>query len=117
VETLRREGNLTAALLKLDELNRSYPNEAHGFILKGEILAGMGTLDEAVVNFARGIRLNGDYLDRKSPLSRRPEIQKVADDALRVVGDRARANPGNRSTAESLKNINYLRSRLAGGCE
>jgi hypothetical protein len=34
-----------------------------------------------------------------------------------VIGARARANPGNLSMAQSLKNVNYLRSRLAGGCE
>jgi hypothetical protein len=49
VESLRRSGELQAALFKLDELARSYPNEAHGRILKGEILYGMGALDEAVV--------------------------------------------------------------------
>jgi hypothetical protein len=34
-----------------------------------------------------------------------------------VIGGRARANPENHSLAVALKNVNYLRSRLAGGCE
>lgn len=116
-ESLRRTGDLQAALFKLDELNRAYPKEAHGYILKGEILSGMGALDEALANFVEGVRLNGDYVDSKSPLSRRSDIQRVADEGLRVIGGKARVNPGNSSLAASLKNVNYLRSRLAGGCE
>jgi tetratricopeptide (TPR) repeat protein len=117
VESLRRSGDFQTALLKLDELARTYPNEAHGYILKGEILAKMGALEEAVASYVEAIRLNGDYVDKKSPLSRRPEIQKIADDGLRVIGGKARNNPDNRSLAEAMKNVNYLRSRLAGGCE
>jgi hypothetical protein len=117
VETLTRAGDLQAALFKLDELARLYPQEAHGSILKGEILGRMGALEESVASYVAGVRLNGDYVDRKSPLSRRTEIQKVTDEGLRVIGSRARANPGNRSLAVALNNVNYLRSRLAGGCE
>jgi tetratricopeptide (TPR) repeat protein len=117
VDSLRRAGDPQGALFKLDELLRLYPNEAHGRILQGEILHGMGALDEAVARYVEGVRLNGDYVDRKSPLSRRSEIQKAADEGLKVIGARVKANPGNRSMAESLKNVNYLRSRLAGGCE
>ena len=117
VESLRSTGDFQSALFKLDELNRAYPQEAHGYILKGEILNGMGALDEALANFVAGVRLNGDYVDGKSPLSRRLEIEKVADEGLRVIGTRVRANPENRSAAVALKNVYYLKSRLAGGCE
>jgi len=117
VDTLRRAGDPQGALFKRDELVRIYPSEAHGHILQGEILYGMGALDEAVARYVEGVRINGDYVDRKSPLSRRGEIQKAADEGLKVIGGRSRANPGNRSMADALKNVNYLRSRLAGGCE
>jgi hypothetical protein len=64
-----------------------------------------------------GLRRNGDYVDRKSPLSRRAAIQHVVDGGLPQVAARARANPGNRSLVVAQQNLNYLRSRLAGGCE
>lgn len=117
VESLRSAGRYQEALFKLDELAEQYPNEAHGRILKGEILYGMGALGESVASFVEGVRLNGDYVDRKSPLSRRGEIGRVAEDGLKIIGAKARANPDNRSIVESQKNVNYLRSRLAGGCE
>jgi cytochrome c-type biogenesis protein CcmH/NrfG len=117
VETLRKEGSNQTALLKLDELIRKYPVEAHGHILQGEILLGMGALDEAVTSYVEGVKLNGDYVDAKSPLSRRAEIQRLVDEGLKNIGQRALASPGNSSLAASREKVNYLKSRLAGGCE
>jgi tetratricopeptide (TPR) repeat protein len=117
VDKLRKEGNSQTALLKLDELNRKYPGEAHGHILQGEILLSMGALDEAIASYVEGIKLNGDYVDAKSPLSRRAEIQRLVDEGMKNIGQRAAANPDNRSLASSREKVNYLKSRLAGGCE
>lgn len=117
VELLHKEGKNQNALLKLDELIIKYPSEAHGHILQGGILLEMGAFDEALSSYVAGIKLNGDYLDPKSPLSRRTEIQKLVDDGLKSVGQRLAANPGNTSIASSRQKLNYLKSRLAGGCE
>lgn len=116
-EMQRAAGKPQEALLKLDELIRKYPGEAHGHILQGQILMEMGALDEAVSSYVEGVKLNGDYVDAKSPLSRRGEIQKIVVAALDTVGARAAANPGNRSLAATVRKANYLKSRLAGGCE
>ncbi len=117
VEELQRSGKNQAALLKLDELLRKYPGEAHGHILQGGILKEMGAYDEALSAYVAGIKLNGDYLDEKSPLTRRQEIQLLVDEGRKSITARAAANPGNQSVAASLRKINYLKSRLAGGCE
>ena len=117
VEILHKEGSNQTALLKLDELIRKYPGEAHGHIIQGDILREMGALDEAVSSYVEGVKLNGDYVDAKSPLSRRAEIQRLVDDGLKNIGQRASANPDNRSLEASRQKVNYLKSRLAGGCE
>ena len=110
VENLRKEGNNQTALLKLDELIRKYPAEAHGHILQGEILRSMGALDEAVSSYVEGVKLNGDYVDAKSPLSRRGDIQRLVDEGLKNIGQRASANPSNRTLAASRLKLNYLKS-------
>jgi len=117
VEVLRSAGRNQEALLKLDELNRKYPGEAHGHILQGLILQDMGAPDEAIASFVEGIKLNGDYVDDKSPLSRRREIQGLVDIRSKDVSARVAANPDNRTLAGLLQKTNYLKSRLAGGCE
>jgi tetratricopeptide (TPR) repeat protein len=117
VEDLRKAGNTQAALLKLDELIRKYPGEAHGHILQGELLREMGALEEAVASYVEGVKRNGDYVDQRSPLSRRSQILRVVEEGTRSLGLRSAANPDNRSLTVSRQKINYLKSRLAGGCE
>lgn len=117
VEVLRSAGKRQEALLKLDQLIRAYPGEAHGHILQGQLLNELGTLDEAVSSYVEGVKLNGDYVDAKSPLSRRAEIQRLVDEGLKTIVERASASPGNRTLAFSRQKVNYLKSRLAGGCE
>lgn len=117
VEELRQKGELQNALLKLDELSRQYPGEAHGYILQGEILQQMGVLDAALASYVAGIRLNGTYVDRNTPLSQRDALQRLVAAGERDIAPKAKANPNNRSLATALANLNYLKSRLAGGCE
>lgn len=117
VEALRQTGQSQSALLKLAEIEKSYPGEAHGQILKGEIQAQLGALDEAVASYAAAVRLSGDYVERDSPLSQRDEIQQLVNDGLKRVGARLAEHPDNRSAQGTMKQLYYLQSRLAGGCE
>lgn len=117
VEALRQQGQSQAALLKLAEIEKSYPGEAHGQILKGELQTQLGALDEAVASYAAGVRLSGEYLDRDSPLSQRESIQKLVSSGLVAVNARLAVHPDNRTAQGTLKALYYLQSRLAGGCE
>ncbi len=117
VELLHKQGNNQSALLKLDELIRKYPGEGHGYILQGQILWEMGAMNEAAASLVEGVKLNGDYVDDKSPLSRRDLIQRLVTEGLKDAGVRVAANPGNKTLEASLQKFNYLKSRLAGGCE
>lgn len=117
VEILVKEGKHQFALIKLDELIKKYPTEAFGYILQGEILVALGLEDEAINAFVKGVKLNGDYLDSKNPLSRRIEIQNIVDNGLRNNAKLLAVNPDNHTLTSSRRNLNYLKSRLAGGCE
>lgn len=117
VEELRRKGEQQSALLKLDELARLYPGEAHGYILQAEILQQMGMVETSLTNYVAGIRLDGDYIDKKSPLSRRDVISRFVTEAERTLAGKISVNPANRTLTIARKDLNYLKSRLAGGCE
>lgn len=110
-------GQYQEAMLKLEEVNVRYPGEAHGFILKGEIFDKMGVTDKAAASFVQGVKLNGDYIDRRSPVSRRDIIARIVNSSLPAVAASYRSSPGNGALKENLANLNYLKSRLAGGCE
>jgi predicted Zn-dependent protease len=117
VEALLQTGQDQAALLKLTEIEKTYPGEAHGQMLKGSIQARLGAVDEAVASYAAGVKLRGDYVDQENPLSRRTEIGRVVESGLRTVSLRLAANPDNRTAKATMKQLYYLQSRLAGGCE
>ncbi len=117
VEDLRLKGQASAALLKLDELARKYPQEAHGEILRGEILLERDAVKQAIDHFVRAVRLNGDYVDQANPLTRRNEIQHLVDTQLPLFTRRARSNPQSQPLQKTLTGLYYLQSRLAGGCE
>jgi predicted Zn-dependent protease len=117
VETLLQAGQDQSALLKLAEIEKTYPGEAHGQILKGSIQARLGAIDEAVTSYATGVKLRGDYVDKENPLSRRTEIGRVVESGLQTVSVRLAANPDNRTVKATMKQLYYLQSRLAGGCE
>ena len=117
VTAAMQAGQYQEALLKLEEVNVRYPGEAHGFILKGEILDRMGVADQSAASFVRGIKLNGDYIDRHNPLSRRPAIARLVEASLPAAVARYKGSPDNPAAREHLAQLNYLKSRLAGGCE
>ena len=117
VVALRDSGALSEALLKLEELNRTLPGEAHNDLLSGDILLRMGQFDRALSKLAAAVKLNADYVDSTSPLSQRGLIESAVSEGLPLVRDRLRSQPESRSMAQVLKDGYYLQSRLAGGCE
>lgn len=117
VEDLRAAGQVSEALLKLDELARHYPQEAHGEVLQAEILLERGATKESIDHYVRAVRLNGDYVDKASPLSRRSGIQRLVDGQLPEFAARTRRDPQSLALQNTLTGLYYLQSRLAGGCE
>jgi tetratricopeptide (TPR) repeat protein len=117
VEDLRAAGQVSAALLKLDELARHYPQEAHGEILQGEILLERGATRESIDHYVRAVRLNGDYVDKSSPLTRRSGIQQLVSTQLPVFAEKSHNDPQNIALQNALTGLYYLQSRLSGGCE
>lgn len=117
VAALRDAGELQSALLKLEELERKFPGEAHGALLRGEIFYRLGLLDRAVSSLATAVRGNGDYLDPASPLNQRDLIAVAAEQGIPLLRDRVRGQPDDQAAATTLRDAYYLQSRLAGGCE
>ena len=116
VEELIAGGRSAEALLRLQEFEKSFPGEPHTLVLRGAILVSQGVLGEGVAQYATAIRLNGDYVDAKSSLNRREEIEKMVDSALPKTRDSLRRN-ASPTVEKTLKELYYLQSRLAGGCE
>lgn len=114
---LREQGQNEAALLQLDELSRQYPAEAHGELLRGEVLLQLGATQKAIAHLARAVRMNGDYVDRHSPLARRTLIESLLNRELVEIKRQSVENSASSSLHATLKDLYYLQGRMAGGCE
>lgn len=117
VESLMKEGRTAEALLKLEELSARYPGEAYGLALKGKMLAESGAQSQAIASYAQAVRLNGEHVDKNSPLSRREEISRLVDSGLTTFLPKIKAQPADLSLKQTIRDLYYLKSRLAGGCE
>lgn len=117
VVAMRDQGELSAAMLKLEELSRDLPGEVHSNLLRGDVLWRMGQLDKALTQFAVAVRGNPDYVDAASPLSQRDLIEAALTQGLPQIRDRLRSQPDSRVLEQVLRDGYYLQSRLAGGCE
>jgi len=117
VTAAMQAGQLQEALLKLEEINTRYPGEAHGFILKGEVFSRLQLFDKAAASFVKGVQLNGDYIDRASQVTVRPAVEALVKAQLPKAAALYKRSPGSPAQKEYLSDLNYLKSRLAGGCE
>lgn len=116
VSELQQTGKYESALLKLDELSRRYPDEAFGELLRGEILLQMQAIPQAIEHLALAVRMSADFVDQRSPLSRRDLIEQLLAKQLPEVKANATRQNSERQQV-TLKNLYYLQGRLAGGCE
>ncbi len=111
------EQRYSEALLTIEEIARSHPGDPHGLMLKGEVQLQMGALHEGILNIARAVRLDSEYLEPQSPLSRRPLIEQLVSDELPRLRESMRAADPSPGQLKALQELRYLQSRLAGGCE
>jgi len=105
------------ALLRLEQIERDLPGEGHTALLRGGILVRQGALTEGIGEYVRAVKLRADYVDLRSPLQRRVEFEQLLATALPQLQRRAQENPDNPQLSRALRDLHYLQSRLAGGCE
>ena len=117
VEQLIAEKRWSEALLKLEELAGRYPTEAHGAMLKGTVLAALGADAQAIASYAAAVRMDGTYVDRQSPFSRRDELARQTTAGLAKFASQGKSQPADPALRQVLRDLHYLKSRLAGGCE
>ncbi|PLX98481.1 MAG: hypothetical protein C0623_12465 [Desulfuromonas sp.] len=116
VESLMQAGRYPEALLKLQDLEKEFPGEPHIFILRGSILVSQGVLNEGIAQYAKAVKMNGDYVDANSSLNRREQIGRLVESAIPAIKSSMQNNRTS-GLEKALKETYYLQSRLAGGCE
>jgi len=107
-------GDANATLLTLQ---RRYPGRHEVWSLSGRYRENVGDEATAIMSYARAIRLNGDYLDERSPICLAGRVEPLVDRSFVRLKDIKKARGLSVEEKDLLKAVYFLRRRLAGGCE
>jgi len=101
----------------LKELKENFPGRHEVWALMARHAESKGSDSEALIAYARAVRLQPDYLDERSGLFLGKRIEVLTARVMDEVGA-VRSSQGLDSAGkELLKMAYFLKRRLAGGCE
>ncbi|TNF49451.1 hypothetical protein EP232_01475 [bacterium] len=107
-------GDADTALMKLQ---RRYPGRHEVWSLSGRYRESVGDETAAIMGYARAVRLNGDYLDDRSPICLAGRVEPLVDRSFIRLKDVQKTRGLTVEEKDLLKTVYFLRRRLAGGCE
>ena len=76
-----------------------------------------GELRETIHNYRRAVEMEADYVDERTPLFIGNEIKKLVTEGREKFSREKALKPKDKEVRKALKDVYYLQSRLAGGCE
>ncbi len=110
------DGNGDASTL-LETLEEKYSGRHEVWSLGARYAEAAGNEPEALLRYARAVRLHPDYLDEGSPDYLGTRIELLNDMAFRRLTVKKRAAGLTEGEAGTLKVVYFIRRRIAGGCE
>jgi len=110
------DGNGNPAAV-LAELQKQYPGRHEVWALSARFQENMGDDREALMDYARAVRLKGDYLDEGSPLYLGGRIKSLVKRTFSNLSKKKKQEGLAGDEKELLKVVYFLRRRIAGGCE
>lgn len=100
----------------MTRLQKEYPGRHEIWAVSGRYEESVGRDGQAVVSYARAVRLEPDYLDVNSDLYLGRRIERTVDRVLEDLrGDRAHGL--DERDKVRIEASYFLKRRLAGGCE
>lgn len=101
----------------LTELKDDFTGRHEVWALAGRYFESRKKEKDALLSYARAVRLQPDYLDERSGLFLGKRIEALT---VKVMGDLAAvrsSRPLEKDDRQLLKSAYFLKRRLAGGCE
>ncbi len=101
----------------LAELKKLYPGRHEVWALSARSHENTGDNRDALMDYARAVRLKGDYLDAGSPLYLGGRIRSLVRRIFPALLKKKKREELAGNEKELLKVVYFLRRRIAGGCE
>lgn len=117
VISYKKQGLYTEAMAKLKDIMKRYPEKPLSYVYMAELYLEQGKLGDAIHSYRRAVEMEPDYADKKTPLFIGDEIKNLVKESREKFGREKALRPKDKEVRKVLKDLYYLQSRLAGGCE
>ena len=117
VTSFKEQGLYTEAMAKLKDIMKRYPEKSLSYIYLAQLDVKQGRLGDGIHNYRRAVEMQPDYADGKTPLFIGDKIKELVTEGREKFGREKQLKPKDKKVRKALKDVYYLQSRLAGGCE
>lgn len=117
VVSLKDQGLYAEAIAGLNDIMKKYPENPLSYVYTAQLHLGQGNLGKGIHSYRRAVEMEPDYVDDRTPLFIGDEIRELVTEGREKFGREKELKPKDREVRKILKDIYYLQSRLAGGCE
>ncbi len=115
--SLEKKGEFTRAAALFKRIIRTQPNRASGYEYLANLYLKMGDLSKSIHYFRMAVERNPDYVDKKTPIYIGNRLKRLVSEGREKFSREKSLKPNDPVVKQTLKDIYYLQSRLAGGCE
>jgi len=117
VISYKKQGLYTEAMAKLKDIIKRYPEKSLSYVYLAQLYLKQGKLADGIHNYRRAVEMEPDYVDERTPLFIGDEIKELVTEGREKFAREKALKPKDKEVRKALKDIYYLQSRLAGGCE
>jgi len=117
VASYKEQGLYTEAMAKLEDIRKKYPEKPMSYVYLAQLYLEQGRLADGIHNYRRAVEMEPDYVDERTPLFIGDKIKELVIEGREKFGREKALKPEDKKVMKTLKDIYYLQSRVAGGCE
>ena len=117
VISYKNKGLHAEAMAELEDVIDKYPERPRSYVYLAQFYLEQGKLGDAIHNYRQAVEMEPDYVDERTPLFIGDKIKVLVTEGREKFAREKALKPKDKGVKLALKDIYYLQSRLAGGCE
>ena len=117
ISSYGEQGLYGEAIAKLQDIVNMHPENPLSYVYLARFHLKEGSLGESIRNYRRAVEMEPDYVDERTPLFIGDEIGELVIEGREKFGREKALKPKDKEVRRTLKDVYYVQSRLAGGCE
>lgn len=108
--------NLSKAAELINSLIAQFPYDGRPFMVRGDIYLRQQKPIQAMLEYRKGVDLNPDFLDKKTPLFQGRKIKGVLEEVKVAIAAASEDPASVADLKEHRATLYYMLRKVAGGC-